>query len=245
MDKFIKIVRLKLDDKTPLKSQPHWDLVYYIRGEGIIFIGEHAFNFHERDIFCIPPKVPYYEEPQTPSGRIILSVEHIDDFGIDIPIFHDNQDKDYLQILFLMIKCEYERAHNWKNILNTMLLLLTEFMFSWNHKIPNDSYIEICKNVIVDNISNADFTLSALFKTIPISSIYFIKLFKKETAYTPAQYLTCERINHAKRLLINRDNSSLKIKDIAKLCGYNDSLYFSKVFKKITGSSPEDFIRQT
>ena len=53
-------------------------------------------------------------------------------------------------------------------------------------------------------------------------------------------YLVKTRIDESKFLLVN---SSLKIKEIASEVGYEDSLYFSKVFKKITGVSPKEYIR--
>ena len=37
------------------------------------------------------------------------------------------------------------------------------------------------------------------------------------------------------------EDGSLKIKDIASVVGYEDSLYFSKVFKKFTGVSPKEY----
>ena len=53
-------------------------------------------------------------------------------------------------------------------------------------------------------------------------------------------YLVKTRIDESKFLLTN---SSLKIKEVANEVGYEDSLYFSKVFKKITGVSPKEYIR--
>ena len=53
-------------------------------------------------------------------------------------------------------------------------------------------------------------------------------------------YLVKTRIDESKFLLAN---SSLKIKEVANEVGYEDSLYFSKVFKKITGVSPKEYIR--
>ena len=55
---------------------------------------------------------------------------------------------------------------------------------------------------------------------------------------TPMDYLVNKRIDEAKVLL---EDGSLKIKDIARVVGYEDSLYFSKVFKKFTGVSPKEY----
>ena len=50
------------------------------------------------------------------------------------------------------------------------------------------------------------------------------------------------RIERAKELLLA--NPSCKIKDIALSVGYNDPLYFSKVFKNLTGVSPKQYAEQ-
>ncbi len=61
---------------------------------------------------------------------------------------------------------------------------------------------------------------------------YFRKLFKKEMGVSPLKYLTQIRISHAKRLLRLKQRSDMSIQEIAWLSGFQDSLYFSRVFKK-------------
>ena len=67
-----------------------------------------------------------------------------------------------------------------------------------------------------------------------------VSIFKTYYGLTPMDYLVKTRIDESKFLLTN---SSLKIKEVANEVGYEDSLYFSKVFKKITGVSPKEYIR--
>lgn len=49
------------------------------------------------------------------------------------------------------------------------------------------------------------------------------------------------RMEEGKRLLRRGD---MKIKAIADRLGYEDSLYFSKVFKKIEGMSPKQYMNK-
>lgn len=72
------------------------------------------------------------------------------------------------------------------------------------------------------------------------SPAYLSKLFREYKALSPTEYITALRIDKAKELLLSSNN--LKIKEVATLVGYDDSLYFSKVFKKITGISPKQFL---
>ncbi len=71
-----------------------------------------------------------------------------------------------------------------------------------------------------------------------ISCSWFIREFRKYTGYSPKQYLTNLRLQHAKELL---NNHSLSISDISSLVGYEDQLYFSRLFRKYVGSSPSEY----
>lgn len=71
-----------------------------------------------------------------------------------------------------------------------------------------------------------------------ISCSWFIREFRKYTGYSPKQYITNLRLQHAKELL---NNHSLSVSDIASLVGYEDQLYFSRIFRKYTGLSPSDY----
>ena len=64
---------------------------------------------------------------------------------------------------------------------------------------------------------------------------HFIKLFKEYTKHSPHSYMTELRIKEAENLILE---SEISIGDIAKKVGYDDPLYFSRVFKKYRGYSP-------
>lgn len=83
------------------------------------------------------------------------------------------------------------------------------------------------------NVTNQ--LLAANFGFVPS---YLVSIFKICYGLTPMDYLVNKRIDEAKVLL---EDGSLKIKDIASVVGYEDSLYFSKVFKKFTGVSPKEY----
>jgi AraC-like DNA-binding protein len=52
---------------------------------------------------------------------------------------------------------------------------------------------------------------------------------------SPIDWLRRERINQAKRRLIDTDEP---VKEIARQCGYRDPYFFSKDFKKLTNLPP-------
>ena len=65
-------------------------------------------------------------------------------------------------------------------------------------------------------------------------------MFIKHLGLSPNDYLTQYRINRACSLL---RNSKLTISNIANSVGYDDPLYFSRVFKKVKGVSPSIYLK--
>ncbi|MBU9737786.1 response regulator transcription factor [Diplocloster agilis] len=70
---------------------------------------------------------------------------------------------------------------------------------------------------------------------------YINRLFKKECGLSPLQYQTSLRIAKAKELLSTQ--ADIDIKTIASTIGYDDSRYFSRVFKNEVGTTPSEWVR--
>lgn len=83
-----------------------------------------------------------------------------------------------------------------------------------------------------------ELTLQMVADHVHISRNYFSVLFKKQTEHNFIDYLIQLRIAKAKELLGDR---SAKVYEVAELTGFNDVKYFSKLFKKMTGSTPADY----
>lgn len=84
-------------------------------------------------------------------------------------------------------------------------------------------------------------TRKDIAKHISIAEDYLTFCFRQELGATPIKYLQRYRINRAKGLL---KEDSLSITDIAGLVGFSDSSYFSRIFHRETGMSPEEFRRR-
>lgn len=67
---------------------------------------------------------------------------------------------------------------------------------------------------------------------------YLSTLFKQQTGFSISEYHQRLRINQAAVLLKDMRRN---ISEISKLVGYSDPLYFSRVFKKMTGECPTEF----
>lgn len=78
-------------------------------------------------------------------------------------------------------------------------------------------------------------TLGDIGKLTYFSPVYCDTVFKKDMGVSIIDYLLTQRVNAAKRLLIEGTST---LSEIARLTGFEDSNYFSRVFKKRTGYTP-------
>ena len=69
----------------------------------------------------------------------------------------------------------------------------------------------------------------------------FFTLFQQNTGLTPNEWLIRYRIDKARKLLANK---SLTIAKIAAHCGFNDAVFFSRIFKNRMSVSPRDYRKQ-
>ena len=67
---------------------------------------------------------------------------------------------------------------------------------------------------------------------------WFIQNFKHITKMTPLQYIVSLRITNAMNLM---DNTGYNVSQIAEAVGYDNALYFSRLFKKHMGISPSEY----
>lgn len=71
-----------------------------------------------------------------------------------------------------------------------------------------------------------------------MSCCWFIRSFKQQMGMPPLQYLTSIRMKRAMELL---EGTEYTVTEIGSMVGYENPLYFSKLFKKQTGKSPTEY----
>ena len=101
----------------------------------------------------------------------------------------------------------------------------------------SDSQIKTVISHIKENL-HSNITLADGAKMCNMSVSQFMRVFKKETGKTFKEFVTLKKIEKAKFLLKNTGKS---ISEIADELGMEDSSYFTKVFKKYTGTRPKDY----
>lgn len=100
--------------------------------------------------------------------------------------------------------------------------------------------IERAINFINDNYDKT-LTLNDISEEVMLNPSYFSSLFRETVGIPFNKYLTGLRIHKAKELM---NDPTLRIKEIAGMVGYENTRYFIRVFKSITGLSPNTYKEQ-
>lgn len=93
------------------------------------------------------------------------------------------------------------------------------------------------KKYIEEHYTHSDLMVEQIAAGFYVDSSYLRRAFKKEFNMTITDFLTQVRMEKAKELLAQ----NYKLSDISEMVGFNDSSYFSKVFKKYFGKSPSEY----
>ena len=127
------------------------------------------------------------------------------------------------------------------NMLGTFMMLLSELSRCC---IPvSDTRKESRHNISqtiyhINNNYQKSINTAKLCKISKMCKSSLMEYFKNATGTTPLQYQLHRRISQAALLL---NDNKLNISEIALQCGFTDSNYFSRQFKRITGLTPSEY----
>lgn len=132
----------------------------------------------------------------------------------------------------IVLKGEY-----WEDIHQDMLAHIA-YCFKTDSLIMQErSYTDLAIE-LMDKYYAEDISLQSIASQISVNPSYLSRLFKQEKGENFITYLTRVRIEHAKTYLLSRE---LRVYEIADKVGYHNYTYFSKIFKKSVGLTPEEY----
>ena len=220
-------------------------LLFVVRGEGFVESGERRIALSENDAALLD----CYRRHRygTESGWEILWA-HFD--GVMAREYFESaaagfgctaltpQDPNNIYRSLRKIYAQFHETCAVNDALNNKYIMdiLTEFMLrrgpvadGSGAGIPEEMLAYIAENI------TRPLTLDELAERASLSRYYFIRLFKKETGYTPHKYVLAARINAAKFYL---KCSRLSIKEISASCGFANECVFCSAFKRVVGITP-------
>jgi len=118
--------------------------------------------------------------------------------------------------------------------------IMTEFMLYIPDNTKSSDHVHIAEKAItyINEHFAKNLSVSELADIVGISQFHFIRIFRKETGFTPHEYLVNTRIATAQYLLIN---TTLSIKDICYNTGFSSESVFCSAFKKHQGMTPTQY----
>lgn len=228
------------------KSIAYYRIHYVVSGEGVLRTHNGDYKLSKNDVFFCLPSMPFAIQSMKDFKYVYISFigERANAIFQKYKISANNcvfKNYDILEELWnktIKLPLEISDVFAEGVVLSTMSLIASETLqFDKVKKTPHAA--ALIKKFIDENFSNADLSLESICKTFSYNDKYISKIFKKEFKVSFKEYLTAIRINNACALM---DKGFTSVKDIAFLCGFNDPLYFSKVFKIAMNHSPREYI---
>ena len=119
-----------------------------------------------------------------------------------------------------------------------MLMIMSHFIREARPRVwTNDERMKRVLEYIHSNISY-QLNVEELSDIAHVTKPYFIKLFKHEFGISPVQYINGKKVERAQLLLFT---TNMTIKEVAYTLGFSDQNYFIRMFRKMTGTTPQEY----
>jgi len=229
-----------------------YELYYLVRGKTNYFIRDEIFKVKEGDFVFVPKGVIHKTDSEEclNNERILLSFndsiltaeasEHIKELSKEKLIYVPQKQRHIIEELLEKIEKEYSDDLNFsKELVNLytleIMLLLCRLKETNIRTLDETERIIQSISEYINSNFDQDLTLKSLSYRFAMSEGHLSRKFKAISGMGLCEYITFVRIHNAAKLLSRTDYS---ITEISAMCGFNDSNYFSSVFKKIKGTTP-------
>lgn len=107
-------------------------------------------------------------------------------------------------------------------------------------RLESEKYSRAVREVLryIHQHYSEEISLDTLGEELGMNGVYLGQILKKETGNTFLKYLTNYRMEEAKRLL---NDGGYNISEVSQMVGYKTSQYFSQIFMKYMGMSPQEY----
>lgn len=246
-------INFVLERKLPKKfnsitSYSTYKISYVLKGSGTLHLADRKIELTEGDIFFNFPGVPYGIEGEDGFEYLYITfigskaTMIIEDLGITKTnlIFHSCEEVLSFWEKGIDVNVEISDLMIESILLYTFYYLGSKLM-TYKKTIDKSNLLSMqIKKYIDDNYSNKNLSLKMISTDLSYSPKYISTIFKKTFNISISKYLITLRTQHACNLI---NHGFTSISDISNQCGFSDSQYFSKVFKKEIGTSPKEYIK--
>lgn len=222
--------------KYAAHSHCELEIVCQVSGEVVTEVGGASLILHTGDVLVIPAGIVHSGRSDSPFSDLSLRVSSDDFRTVTLLCDRDGKIASLIKMID-RIFTEGGQGHSAaSNALAAAVIELIRYELGTHALSPE---VEEVRAAICSHIDDASFSLSGCIASTGFDSDYFRRRFKAEIGKTPLCYLTDLRIERARQLLL--EEHYYPVESVARSCGFSDPLYFSTVFKKHVGVSPQAY----
>lgn len=179
------------------------------------------------------------------TGNDVKNILAYHGISLDEHVFYCGVLPDYKALFRKIIQelqlCRYGYEDYIASLFNDILLLVDRQQHEQKKATGNvQEQIERAAAYFNENY-NTKISIDDYAESLHISTNWFIHNFKQYAGMSPAQYILSLRMVNAQSLL---ERTTYNIKEISEIVGYENPLYFSRVFKKEIGKSPAQYRKE-
>lgn len=223
-----------------LRSKGRMDylFLYIIKGKCMATLKGEEMVLNAGDMLVYKPYEPHFyiypENVESESAYIHFTGNAAKEIAGDNSILHTENEYEAQKLLSRVINDFTEGADNLMSI--SWLLQFRELFKNRDMSVKDERILAVLKYINKNFSENNSMDFYA--KMCSLSADRFAHLFKSTVGVSPGKYITDIRMRQAKYLL---DFSDLNVNEVSSAVGFEDALYFSRVFKKYTGVSPQRY----
>ena len=227
------------DGQTQLHDQ--WEFVFCLSGGGEYALGGHHLCFTKGDMVAVPPRTPHSCTADKSFKIIQLHVQRATLLLKDPCVIHGDG-SPHMQAAFEAALYHYRselpaKAH----LLTAYGGLIVCYASAYQTARNPSPVVADIEMEIRSRFNDPAYELDAYLRSLPFNYDYLRKLFQREMGVTPLQYLNNLRLHFAAEALLSAEATPGSVTDIARMCGFREPLYFSRMFKKKYGLSPTHY----
>lgn len=229
----------------------HYLIHYVISGKGYYMVNGKTYTISSKEAFIIYPntEISYVADKNDPweytwvgfNGSDASIILKATDFSKENPVIKKLSFGKEIQNTIMSIYSnrgnEFENAVEMTGQLYTLLAFFMKSAQKESRQNSANIYVQKSIEFITSNYSYP-ITIEDIASYVGISRSHLFRSFDATLNMSPKEFLTEFRIKQACYLL---ENSNLSITVIANSIGFDNSLYFSRAFKKSKNLSPKEY----
>ena len=256
--RYVSISKYEGDWQSIPHTHQFTELFYVLSGKGVFYIEDEIVPVEADDLMIINPHIEHTEKtlPNDPMEYIVFGVEGLafacEDDTIEHPkgysyYSYGSDENQLINFAQLMVKEFHDKKPGFETLCHGLLQVLLVYISRKQHLnvIPDTSFrlskeCALAKRYIDANYSK-NITLDTLAEITHINKFYLAHIFTDCMGRSPINYLTEVRLAASKQQLAT---SNMSIAQVASNNGFSSQSYFSQIFKKKIGLTPQQYRKQ-